>query len=64
MACLVNGSVESRLPTRIRTQYEETAPFDMHLGIHEGCALAPTLLNYVVDWVLNNDLTGYNMVSS
>ncbi len=34
-------------------------PFEIRPGVRQGCALSPTLLNYVIDWILGRALQNY-----
>ncbi len=34
-------------------------PFEIRSGVQQGCALSPTLFNYVLDWILRQALQDY-----
>ncbi len=34
-------------------------PFENRSGVRQGCALSPTLFNYIIDWILGQALQDY-----
>ncbi|MDY6930075.1 MAG: reverse transcriptase family protein [Pseudomonadota bacterium] len=45
--------------TKVRVYGQESRPFRIVTGVRQGCALSPTLFNYVVDWVLSHALESH-----
>ncbi len=41
----------------IRANCNDSMPFEIHAGDRQGCALSPTLLNYIMDWILGHSLS-------
>ncbi len=37
-------------------------PFKIRSGVRQGCALSPTLFNYIIDWILGQALQDYPAV--
>ncbi len=37
-------------------------PFEIRSGVRQGCALSPTLFNYIIDWILGQALQDYSGV--
>ncbi len=34
----------------------DSMPFEIHSGVRQGCALFPTIFNYIIDWILGQAL--------
>ncbi len=34
-------------------------PFEIRSGVRQGCALSPTLFNYIIDWILGQAQKDY-----
>ncbi len=37
----------------------DSVSFEIRSGVRQGRALSPSLFNYVIDWILDQDLQGY-----
>ncbi len=37
-------------------------PFEIRSGVRQGCAICPTLFNYIIDWILGQALQDYPVV--
>ncbi len=37
-------------------------PFEIRSGVQQGCALSPTLFNYITDWISGQALQDYPQV--
>ncbi len=45
--------------TKIRVSGADSLHFETRSGTRQGWALAPTLFNYIIDWILGEALQGY-----
>ncbi len=45
--------------TKVRASGSDSMPFEIRSGVRKGCALSPTLFNYIVDWILGLALQDY-----
>ncbi len=43
----------------VRASVSESMPFEIRSGVQQGCALSPTLFNYIIDWILDQALQDY-----
>ncbi len=37
----------------------DSKPFENRSGVRQGCALSPTVFNYIIDWILGKALQDY-----
>ncbi len=44
---------------KVRASRSDSMPFDIRSGVRQGCALSPTLFNYIIDWILCQALQDY-----
>ncbi len=44
---------------KVRASGSDSLPFEIHSGVRQGCALSPTLFNYIIDWILRQALQDY-----
>ncbi|CAE1309194.1 unnamed protein product [Acanthosepion pharaonis] len=44
---------------RVRAYSEESEMFEVKTGVHQGCALSPTLFNYTIEYILGKALRDY-----
>ncbi len=44
---------------KARASGGESTPFEIRSGVRQGCALSPTLFNYIIDWILGQALQDY-----
>ncbi len=44
---------------KVRASGSDSMPFEIHSGVQQGCALSPTLFNYIIDWILRQALQDY-----
>ncbi len=43
----------------VRASGSDSLPFEFRSGVRQGCALSPTLFNYIIDWILGQALQDY-----
>ncbi len=43
----------------VRASGSDSMPFEIRSGVRQGCALSPTLFNYIIDWILRQALQDY-----
>ncbi len=41
---------------KVRASGSDSMPFEIRSGVRQGCALSPTLFNYIIDWILGKAL--------
>ncbi len=44
---------------KVRASWSELLPFEIRSGVRQGCALFPTLFNYIIDCILGQVLQDY-----
>ncbi len=44
---------------KVRASGRDSMPFEIHYGVRQGCAISPTLFNYIIDWILRQALQDY-----
>ncbi len=44
---------------KVRASGSDSMPFEIRSGVRQGCALSPTLFNYIIDWILRQALQDY-----
>ncbi len=44
---------------KVRANGSDSMPFEIRSGVRQGCALSPTLFNYIIDWILGQALQDY-----
>ncbi len=44
---------------KVRASGSDSMPFEIRSGVRQGCALSPTLFNYILDWILGKALQNY-----
>ncbi len=47
---------------KVRASGSDSMPFEIRSGVRQGCALYPTLFNYIIDWILGKALQDYPWV--
>ncbi len=49
---------------KVRASGSDSMPFEIRSGVRKGCALSPTLFNYIKDWILGQALQNCSGVSN
>ncbi len=44
---------------KVRASGSDSVPFEIRSGVRQGCAVSPTLFNYIIDWILGQALQDY-----
>ncbi len=44
---------------KIRASRSDSMAFEIRSGVRQGCGFSPTLLNYIIDWILHQALQDY-----
>ncbi len=44
---------------KVRASGSDSMPLKIRSGVRQGCALSPTLFNYIIDWILRQALQDY-----
>ncbi len=47
---------------KVRASGSDSMPLEIRSGFRKGCALSPTLFNYIIDWILGQSLQDYSGV--
>ncbi len=47
---------------KVRASGSNFMPFEIGSGVRQGCALSPTLFNYIIDWILRQALQDYQRI--